>query len=170
MKLGDIIDIKVGLNSSRLTTDDVRQQAGYTYDDLQVDLGSGLSNQESLEIVTSLVGSQISAIISEVNQAKVLNQNFARINMDATIIDPYYLCYLLNESHDIMRQKEALKQGSTLPKITPQIIKELQVSLPPIEQQQKIGRIYYLANQQYQLMQQNAQQQHQAMMRIINTI
>lgn len=170
MKLGDIIDIKVGLNSSRLTTDDVRQQAGYTYDDLQVDLGSGLSDQVNLEIVTSLVGSQTSAIISATNRAKVLNQNFARINMDATIIDPYYLCYLLNESHDIMRQKETLKQGSTLPKITPQIIKELQVSLPPIEQQQKIGRIYYLANQQYQLMQQNAQQQHQAMMRIINTI
>lgn len=106
MKLGDIIDIKVGLNSSRLTTDDARQQTGYTYDDLQVDLGSGISDQVNLELVTSLVGSQTSAIISATNRAKVLNQNFARINMDATIIDPYYLCYLLNESHDIMRQRK----------------------------------------------------------------
>lgn len=57
-------------------------------------------------------------------------------------MDPRYLCYLLNESDAIKKQMAVSMQGSTVRKLTPAILKALDVDLPSMETQRKIGKAY----------------------------
>ena len=107
------------------------------------------------DIVISFVGTK-ATVITESNQGKLLNQNFAKIIVDESLIDSYYFCYALNEANHIRKQKFMLMQGSNLPKMTPAILKNLRVTLPNLEKQSLIGRAYFnLCKRQYLLKQQS---------------
>lgn len=58
--------------------------------------------------------------------------------------DSSYLCYTLNESRSIKMQMAVSMQGSTIPILTPAILKELEIKLPSIEKQRTIGKAYFL--------------------------
>lgn len=180
MKLGNLTDIKVGINSSRITASN-REPQLYSSDDLQVDLGSGVTTINSThyninddtcigDVVTSLVGNQLTTVISEINQGKTLNQNFAKISFDYNQIDPYYLCYLLNIDTDVQKQKETLKQGTNVPKLKPQMLREIDITLPTLSEQAKIGRIYFLALQRQKLAQQLATQEFNITLELLKKI
>ncbi|MCP1191488.1 restriction endonuclease subunit S [Priestia flexa] len=168
MKINEIAIIKVGQNISRISDDGLKEHIFYTYDDLNFDLthiddGHLKQNRNSQgnhlthtgDIVISFVGTK-STVVTENNQGKLLNQNFAKIGIDESLIDPYYFCYVLNESTHIRKQKSVLMQGTNLPKMTPAILKDLNVNLPNIQQQSLIGRAYFnLCKRQYLLKQQS---------------
>lgn len=85
-------------------------------------------------------------VVEENNKDKLVLSNFVRIRInDLSLVDPYYLCWLLNENKDIIRATSSLTQGSARVSILPlSFIKEIEVKLLPIGKQQIIGQIYDL--------------------------
>ncbi|WP_313150488.1 restriction endonuclease subunit S [Lysinibacillus capsici] len=168
MKINEIAIIKVGQNISRISDSGLKKNVFYTFDDLNFDLnhiedeylkqnGNLQTNHQTQrgDIVFSFVGTK-ATVVTENNQGKLLNQNFAKIIIDVSLIDPYYFCYALNESTYIHKQKHALMQGTNLPKMTPAILKDLSINFPNIKQQERIGRAYFnLCKRQYLLKQQS---------------
>lgn len=82
------------------------------------------------------------AIISAVNANKILDQNFMLIQCDPTIVDPRYLCFVLNCSNTIKRQEAAMSQGMLIRRVSTADIKRMKIPLVELAQQQLIGRIY----------------------------
>lgn len=168
VKINEVAIIKVGQNVSRISDDALKEHIFYTFDDLNFDLthmddeyfkrmGNSQGNHitHTGDIVVSFVGTK-AAVITESNQGKLLNQNFAKIIIDESLIDPYYFCYILNEANQIRKQKLVLMQGSNLPKMTPAILKDLHISLPNLQKQSLIGRAYFnLCKRQYLLKEQS---------------
>ncbi|WP_180231154.1 restriction endonuclease subunit S [Bacillus toyonensis] len=168
MKIDEVAIIKVGQNISRIPDDELNNNIFYTFDDLNFDLThlddeyvkkNENSQSDYLayrgDIVISFVGTR-ATVITESNQGKLLNQNFAKIIIEESLINPYYFCYLLNESNQIRKQKLMFMQGSTLPKMTPAILKDLHINLPNLQKQSLIGRAYFnLCKRQYLLKQQS---------------
>ncbi|HDR7347498.1 restriction endonuclease subunit S [Bacillus pacificus] len=168
MKIDEIAIIKVGQNISRISDDGLKENVFYTFDDLNFDLThmddkylKKKTNSQSNhlthrgDIVISFVGTK-ATVITESNQGKLLNQNFAKIIIDELLIDPYYFCYVLNEANQIRKQKFVFMQGSNLPKMTPAILKDLHINLPNLQKQSLIGRAYFnLCKRQYLLKQQS---------------
>jgi restriction endonuclease S subunit len=168
MKINEVAIIKVGQNVSRISDDGLKKHIFYTYDDLNFDLthiddeylkhnrnSQGNHLTHTGDIVISFVGTK-STVVTENNQGKLLNQNFAKIDIDESLIDPYYFCYVLNESTHIRKQKNVLMQGTNLPKMTPSILKDLNVNLPDLQKQSFIGRVYFnLCKRQYLLKRQS---------------
>lgn len=162
MKVNELAIIKVGRNISRLSDEELKEQPFYTFDDLNFDLthiadlkhkGHAKKNHLTYtgDIVISFVGTK-ATVVTEVNQGKLLNQNFAKIMIDDTLVDPYYFCYVLNESQQIQKQKNIFMQGTNLPKMTPTILKGLEVHLPTLQKQSFIGIAYFnLCKRQYLL-------------------
>lgn len=166
VKIDEVAIIKVGQNISRIPDEELDNNIFYTFDNLNFDLThiddeyvkknkNSQSNYLTYrgDIVISFVGTK-AAVITEKNQGKLLNQNFAKIIIDESLINPYYFCYVLNEAHQIRKQKFMLMQGSTLPKMTPAILKDLHINLPDLQKQLLIGRAYFnLCKRQYLLKQ-----------------
>lgn len=158
MRFEDIVTVKIGRNLSRGNEKHDTTLIAYSYEDLILDL-DGLfldsktsasihDNQEANylsnvgEVVFSFVSSKAS-IVSEKNQGKIINQNFAKLIFDNDLLDSSYLCYALNESRAMKKQMAISMQGSTVPKLTPAILKELEIELLSLEKQQVIGKAYF---------------------------
>jgi len=164
MKIKEVAIVKVGQNVSRISNDGSKEHTFYTFDDLNFDLThiddedqtqnrNSQSNHLTYtgDIIVSFVGTK-ATVATEANQGKLLNQNFAKVMIDESLIDPYYFCYIFNESNQIRKQKVVLMQGTNLPKMTPAILKDLHVNLPTLQKQSFIGRAYFnLCKRQYLL-------------------
>jgi restriction endonuclease S subunit len=158
MKLEDIVTVKIGRNLSRGNEKNDLTLVAYSYEDLINDLdGSFLDSQRSSyignskhddgyltntgDVVFSFVSSK-AGIVGDLNKGKIINQNFAKLIIEHDQLDSSYLCYALNESYSIKRQMAIFMQGSTVPKLTPAILKELEIELPSVEKQKIIGKAY----------------------------
>ncbi|PEX06577.1 restriction endonuclease subunit S [Priestia megaterium] len=159
MKLEDIVTVRIGRNLSRGNEKNDLTLVAYSYEDLINDLdGSFLDSQASSysgnsnhkesylssagDVVFSFVSSK-AGIVSGLNQGKIINQNFAKLIIEHDHLDSSYLCYVLNESYSMKKQMAISMQGSTVPKLTPAILKELEITLPSIEKQRTIGKTYF---------------------------
>ncbi len=158
MKLEDMVTVKVGRNISRVKEQHNLTSNTYTYEDLMDDLdglfhhstssyyqaySSDKDNHlsKSGEVVFSFVSSK-AAIISDKNAGKIINQNFAKLIIKDKQLDCSYLCYALNESNTMKKQMAISMQGSTVRKLTPAILKSLDMKLPSLDKQQTIGEAY----------------------------
>ncbi len=158
MKLEDIVTVKIGRNLSRGNEKNDLTLVTYSFEDLMNDLdGSFLDSQTSSysgnskhddgylsntgDVVFSFVSSK-AGIVSDLNNGRIINQNFAKLIIKHDQLDSSYLCYALNESSSIKRQMAIFMQGSTIPKLTPAILRDLEIELPSIEKQQTIGKAY----------------------------
>lgn len=159
MKLEEIVTVKIGRNLSRGNEKGDLALVAYSYEDLMNDLnGLYLDSQASAyyenlghkdgylssagDVVFSFVSS-IAGVVSGVNQGKIINQNFAKLMVEHDYVDRRYLCYVLNESDEMKRQKAISMQGSIVRKFTPSILKGLEIKLPSIEKQRIIGLAYF---------------------------
>lgn len=179
MKLDNLVTMKAGKNFSR--NKGVKEEVVlYTYDDLVQDLGELASYQieeiyqESLvndevndednylvsygDVVFSFVSST-AGIVSKFSEGKKLNQNFAKLVIKEKQIDPRYLCYCLNQSSYLKRQMAVEMQGTTLRKLTPSSLRELDIPIAKFSKQQLIGNAYFsLLKRQYLLEQKMKQE------------
>lgn len=159
MKLEEIVTVKIGRNLSRGNEKNNLGLVAYSYEDLMNDLdGSFLDSKASSpsansnqkdgylsstgDVVFSFVSSK-AGIVSDLNQGKIINQNFAKLIIEHDQLDSNYLCYALNESHSMKKQMAISMQGSTVPKLSPAILKGLEIKLPTLEKQRTIGKAYF---------------------------
>ncbi|TCS93302.1 restriction endonuclease subunit S [Hazenella coriacea] len=186
MKLEDIVTVKIGRNLSRGTEKNDLTVVAYTYEDLMNDLdGSFLDSQASSDrgnsnhedgylsnagdVVFSFVSSK-AGIVSDFNQGKIINQNFAKLMIESEHLDKHYLCYALNESHSVKKQMAFSMQGSTVPKLTPAILKGLEIKLPRIEKQRTIGKAYFSLRKRQALAKKQAALEEQLFLEVLKQL
>lgn len=159
MKLEEIVTVRLGRNLSRRNEKISARIKVYSYENLTMDLnglylGSDCEKNSNKindnyyltsngEVVFSFVSST-AGIVSKENSGKLLNQNFAKLIIETEELDPSYLCYALNESLSIKKQMAVSMQGSTIPKLTPSILKKIDLKLPSIATQKVIGKAYLM--------------------------
>ncbi|OMD35650.1 restriction endonuclease subunit S [Paenibacillus odorifer] len=186
MKLEEILTVKIGRNLSRGNEKNDLTFAAYSFEDLMNDLDgsfldspitsySGYSKHDDGylsnigEVVFSFVSSK-AGIVSDLNKGKIINQNFAKLIIEHDHLDGSYLCYALNESYSIKRQMAILMQGSTVPKLTPAILKELELQLPSIEKQQIIGKAYLSLRKRQALVKKQAELEEQLFLEVMKRL
>jgi restriction endonuclease S subunit len=186
MKLEDIVTVKIGRNLSRGNEKNDLTLVAYSYEDLINDLdGSFLDSQHSFcsgnskyddgylsntgDVIFSFVSSK-AGVVSDSNKGKIINQNFAKLIIGHDQLDSSYLCYALNESYSIKRQMAILMQGSTVPKLTPAILKELEIELPSFEKQQTIGKAYLSLKKRQALAKKQAELEEQLFFEVLKRL
>ena len=96
------------------------------------------------DIVVGL-SSRKAMVIEEERSNKLLLSNFALVRADMSKLDPYYFCWLLNENLQFQKRLEQKVQGSANVSILPiNTLKELELDLPNINIQRKVGLLYNL--------------------------
>lgn len=88
-----------------------------------------------------------SMVIEKERAGKLVLSNFAVIRIDdARKLDPYYLCWLLNENSDVRRQLQLLYQKTCRVVVIPiSAFKDIEIECCSIEKQRKVGKAYDLA-------------------------
>lgn len=148
MKLNELVKIESGINSVRVKD---QNYTLYTIEDVNYDLGHGEDYQHDKargksitargDVVINTV-SNLASVVHSKNAGKMLNQIFLRLNiLDENVLDSWYLCYLLNKSEYIRYQEAAIMDGSVIRKLTKANLEDLEINLPEIADQKKIGKL-----------------------------
>lgn len=90
--------------------------------------------------------------VSEKQIGKVIPSNFAFIELDFNKVDPSYFSWYFNEHPYIEKQLQIAMQGTVLRALSVQMLRELEIILPPIDVQRKIGKIYILQKKKQRLL------------------
>lgn len=86
-------------------------------------------------------------VIEKERAGKLVLSNFAVIRIkDKKKLDPYYLCWMINENNDVKRQLLPLYQKTSRVVVIPiSTFKDIEIECCPIDKQVKIGRTYDLS-------------------------
>lgn len=96
---------------------------------------------EAGDIVMQLMTEKC-AIVSSDHAGAILPYNFMHIAVDTTRIAPSYFVYWWDWSTEALAQRHQMKQGSSsVQKITARQLQDLHITLPSLEQQQRIGEV-----------------------------
>lgn len=139
-KLNAIIHFTLGKNPTRLKEQELNL---YAPEDFENDLYSITEHDKTAECVINLIKSK-AAPVSLDNTEKCITSNFLKCEFDGQILDKWYFCYQFNEGKDLEQQIAMYHQGTTLSvkKLNMKIIGELEIKLPGIKKQRKIGELY----------------------------
>lgn len=180
MKLGEVIDIKVGMNLSRQK--DKSNWQVYTNEDFANDLNGLTICKDSKyvctnqlmahtilekDIIYNFITSEAS-LVGASNSGKTISQNFAKITFDNTKLDGAYLCFLLNEEEVVKRQKYVAMQGSVLKRLSPAIIKTFETKLPILDEQKFLGNVYINWLRRQALMRQQLDIENRILLEFLN--
>ena len=93
------------------------------------------------DIVINMMTSEC-VIVSQQHHESILPYNYTHIEIDTARIDANYFVYWMNASSQAKSQLNQFKQGGSLvKKLTLNQLKQLKMTLPPLEQQQRIGKL-----------------------------
>lgn len=148
MKLGNIVKLEAGINRSRIN-EYASDNCFYTVVSIENDLNQSECQERFTElngqlmafsgdVVVGMVAGR-AAVVSMANSGKALTSNFVKCSFDKTIIDPWFLVFWFNESDEVKLQNH-MNTGRAL--YSPSAISSLEITLPRIDLQQRIGRIY----------------------------
>ena len=139
-KLSDIVTFTAGKNITRLNN--VPEDNIYTQSDFENDL-QGLNQGCTQGCIINLMKSK-AAPLSQITGSKCLITNFVLCNFDTDQLDPWYFCYLFNESKEIEKQLNRFQQGTVISvrKLTIKNIGELEIKIINFEKQKVIGKLY----------------------------
>ena len=153
MLLEDLMEFTAGKNSTRIKEDDCDL---YTQEDFEKDLHD-MSNETIDGCIINLIRSK-AAPLSIRSSKKCLTSNFLLCKFDISKLDPWYFCYLFNESKGMEQQINMLHQGSTVSvkKLTIKSVGELNVTLLDIDKQKLIGQLYCKSVKQQELLNKQA--------------
>ena len=165
MKLEKLGKVNHGLTISRITAkpDEPQEEISlFTMQDLNIEMGSYDLKSESKNISVSkenfdknllakedmiVVGLTVNKayIIESHHVAKIIPSNFAYMNLNESKIDLNYFTWYFNEHPNVKKQLRIATQGSMgIMALSVQMLRELEIELPDIETQRKIGRVYEL--------------------------
>ncbi|MGO5131859.1 restriction endonuclease subunit S [Mitsuokella jalaludinii] len=152
IQLGKLAEIVSGSNIVRLS--ESQQDRKYTMKDFEHDFYTmKLADPKNAIIYqqSSSMPHVSAAILSDANKEKVISQIFAIIRIDVSRLDPWYLCYLLNQSQKIAQQCSRCLQGSVIARLSAQQMKHVEIPLPDMNMQKKMGKLYATALYQHYL-------------------
>lgn len=146
--LGDIAKVVSGTNIVRMSEKELDQR--YTNEDFEYDFYHMKQAAGEIKVVYRQqppVGAEhaLATILSSQSKDKIISQAFVVMMPHPLILDPLYLCYLINESEGIARQFASFLQGSVVTRMPASKLMELQIPVIEREEQQKIGRLYATA-------------------------
>lgn len=150
--LGEVADIMSGYNIVRLSEEDQERKysnADFEHDFYQMKLASPSNDIIYRQSVAA--HNMLATIISDENKDKFISQVFSIMKIDRKKLNPWYLCYLLNESDIIAKQCNVLLQGSVIARLSAHQLKQMQIPAIPMAEQEKLGRLYGTALYQYYL-------------------
>ncbi|MDB8803227.1 hypothetical protein PN294_13640 [Romboutsia sp. 1001216sp1] len=165
MKLEKLGKVNHGLTTSRITAkpDELQEEIPlFTIQDLNIEMGSydlksegktvsvsketfdkSLLSKENVVVVGLTVHKAY--VIEKHHEGKIIPSNFAYMHLDESKIDPNYFTWYFNEHPNIKRQLQIATQGSMgIMALSVQMLRELEIELPSIETQRKLGKIYEL--------------------------
>lgn len=91
-------------------------------------------------------------VIDETHKEKLITSNFAIVEFDESKIDPFYFTWYFNEHPEIQKQLTIAMQGTIIRALSVQMLRELEVPMPPLDVQSKIGRMYKLRKRKEKLL------------------
>lgn len=162
MKLGDFSEIKLGTIITRLQKEpyedivkfpaiNMKQVASYDgindIDDEPFFVEVPVSQKKTLlisrlnDVVIGLT-SQKAMVIEIENINKLVPSNFALIRIDHDSIDPFYLCWQLNEGNASKAIRNEIQGTSVVRVLALQSIHDINIDPLPIMKQRKIGKLY----------------------------
>lgn len=165
MKLEKLGKVNHGLTTSRITAKPDEQQEEiplFTIQDLNIEMGSYDLKSEGKTITVSknnfdknllsrenaiVVGLTVhrACVIEKHHVGKIIPSNFAYMYLDESKIDSNYFTWYFNEHPNIKRQLQIAMQGAMgIKALSVQMLRELEIELPSIEIQRKLGKIYEL--------------------------
>lgn len=149
MILDDIMEFTAGKNITRLKE---QEENIYKPEDFENDL-HGVTDEEPSGCIINLIRSTAAPLLNKTSE-KCLTSNFLLCKFNIEVLDPWYFCYLFNESKDVEQQISMLHQGTTLSvkKLTKKSIGELNITLLDMQKQKLIGRLYRESIRQRDLM------------------
>lgn len=168
IRLGDVADIVSGYNIARLSSEEQKQK--YSNDDFEHDFYRMKLAAPTNDIIyrQSISCNMSATIISDENRDKCISQVFSIMKVDTKKINLWYLCYLLNESSEIVRQCHVLLQGSVIVRLSAQQLKQIEIPIISLQEQEKMGRLYVTALYQYMLEMTQANQKLQGICRLLH--
>ncbi len=152
IRLGEVAEIVSGCNVVRLS--EAEQDRKYSNDDFEHDFYRMKLAAPTNDIIyrQSISDRNMSAtIISDENKDKCISQVFSIMKVDTQKVNLWYLCYLLNESTEIARQCCFFLQGSVIWRLSAQQLKQIEIPVLSMQEQEKLGRLYVTALYQYEL-------------------
>ena len=165
MKLEKLGKVNHGLTTSRITAKPDEQQEEiplFTMQDLNIEMGSYDLKSESKTVSVSqetfdksllskenvvVIGLTVhrAYVIEKHHVGKIIPSNFAYMYLDESKIDSNYFTWYFNEHPNIKRQLQIAMQGAMgIKALSVQMLRELEIELPSIEIQRKLGKIYEL--------------------------
>lgn len=165
MKLEKLGKVNHGLTTSRITAkpDELQEEIPlFTIQDLNIEMGSYYLKSEGKTVSVSketfdksllskenvvVVGltAHKAYVIEKHHEGKIIPSNFAYMHLDESKIDPNYFTWYFNEHPNIKRQLQIATQGSMgIMALSVQMLREIEIELPSIETQRKLGKIYEL--------------------------
>lgn len=110
-------------------------------------------------VLISLTGQKAVAMQKE-HVGKLIPSNFAIIEPSEQLL-PDYLEWFINEHPDSKKQLRIATQGSTISALSIQMLRTLEINLPPMNVQVKIGNIHRLLHRKNRLLQEKLMLEHQ---------
>jgi restriction endonuclease S subunit len=149
MRVGDLVTLFAGPNVTRIKKD-ITGMEMYSIASMDEDLaqaeGQIPAAMNSTEKYCTRVGDLVvgmikgrASIVSPKNAGCFLSSNFVRCDYDASVLDPWFFCFWLNESEEVRRQNH---QNTGRALYTPLALEMLSITLPSLPQQKQIGGIY----------------------------
>lgn len=102
-------------------------------------------------VLISLTGQRAVALQQE-HVGKLIPSNFAIIE-PSRILHPDYLEWFINEHPDCKRQLKIATQGSIITSLSIQMLRTLEIILPPMEDQLKVASVHRLLHRKNRLLQ-----------------
>jgi hypothetical protein len=154
-RLDEVITFTLGKNPTRMR----EESTVYSLEDFESDLHCEQQQGDAAQCILNLIKSKV-APVSVQNANKCITSNFLYCNFDEQILDRWYFCYQFNEGKELEQQIAMFHQGTTLcvKKLNVKTIGELQIKLPDIETQRKIGRLYKQSLIQQRLLRKQAEE------------
>ena len=158
-KILDLFHIKSGINDTRekektniYTIEDWQSDMSNLFDDSDRTNHSVFKNSDSYakyslqegDIIISLLSVKAVKVTSN-SVSKVINKNFVYLRAKNNELDSDYFIYYFKESKAIRRQLAREMQGSLVVRLTPAVLKGLEITYPDRIQQSKIGLFYQLS-------------------------
>lgn len=127
-------------------------------------LGSLPLAKEGLVLI-SLTGQRAVALQRE-HIGKIIPSNFAIIEPTSEL-HPDYLEWFINEHPDCRKQLKIATQGSSITALSIQMLRALEIILPPMDDQVKIGSVHRLLHRKNRLLQERIVWEQQYIKQII---